>query len=478
MIARTGVLAAFVLTLLGSHPRLAAADPEPTYDFVAGEQYLYEMVQDDLLETEEQQTARVGQPQDRYTFTVTPVRKNPDGSWRLLVRTQLKMWSRSASKPAELRLENDFLGYCDLRPDGGYTLNPTLGQSIFFGLVPEWLFPPLPRKGQPVRKSGGGGEYHLVTVASSSERVKIAGEITRPSQNALAVSESISIELARPGGTMKQLVREVSSKDKRPYHERTIIKLACTTQLSADEIDELDRTSTEYFGVSIPAWQKQTAARESRTVAECESLQDDAQSLVRTKLDSPSEPQMRELYVALQAILAREWKFVLSDVKDREKLYAQAPIDWTTTNIDGKPRRRQDYDGRIVVMDFWYRECSWCIKAMPQVKRLHYKYRDQPVVVLGVSNDKDVADARFVIDTVGIPYETIRNAPPKSDPAVETISMRYAVHAWPTLVVLDQNGRVAHVHSGEIGLYDSVSGAIDKLLAESADQNTAAPPSN
>jgi hypothetical protein len=56
--------------------------------------------------------------------------------------------------------------------------------------------------------------------------------------------------------------------------------------------------------------------------------------------------------------------------------------------------------------------------------------------------------------------------------------MRYAVHAWPTLVVLDQNGRVAHVHSGEIGLYDSVSGAIDKLLAESADQNTAAPPSN
>lgn len=82
--------------------------------------------------------------------------------------------------------------------------------------------------------------------------------------------------------------------------------------------------------------------------------------------------------------------------------------DWEAKDIDGKVHRMADYRGRVVVMDFWYRGCGWCMTAMPQVTRLSEVFRDQPVSVLGMSIDEDEKDARAVIEAMSLRYPTIR----------------------------------------------------------------------
>jgi peroxiredoxin len=56
-------------------------------------------------------------------------------------------------------------------------------------------------------------------------------------------------------------------------------------------------------------------------------------------------------------------------------------------DVDGKPFRLGDYRGKVVVLDFWYRGCGWCIKAMPQLNALAGQFEGRPVALLGMNTD-------------------------------------------------------------------------------------------
>lgn len=64
---------------------------------------------------------------------------------------------------------------------------------------------------------------------------------------------------------------------------------------------------------------------------------------------------------------------------------------WVSTNLVGEPRRRTDYIGKVVILDFWYRGCGHCFLALPKVKALHAKYKDRGVVVMGAPMVPDAA---------------------------------------------------------------------------------------
>ncbi len=89
----------------------------------------------------------------------------------------------------------------------------------------------------------------------------------------------------------------------------------------------------------------------------------------------------------------------------------------------------------------------------------------EQVAILGVNSDENVADAQFVVDTLALNYETLKN-----DLALGTISAKYKIHMWPTFVVIDAKGNVRHFHSGySPTLRDDVGAMIQDLLAESGE---------
>jgi thiol-disulfide isomerase/thioredoxin len=52
----------------------------------------------------------------------------------------------------------------------------------------------------------------------------------------------------------------------------------------------------------------------------------------------------------------------------------------------------------MVVLDFWYRGCGWCIRAMPQLNAVADQFAGRPVAVLGMAIDQNEANAKFVCD--------------------------------------------------------------------------------
>jgi peroxiredoxin len=138
------------------------------------------------------------------------------------------------------------------------------------------------------------------------------------------------------------------------------------------------------------------------------------------------------------------------------KLIGHPSPAWEIKDLDGRTHTLGQYRGKVVVLDFWYRGCGWCMQAMPQVKRVATQYRGQPVAVFGMSNDKDINDAKFVAGRMQLDYPVLHS---------EELPGQYGVQGFPTLIIIDQQGNVADVHVGYSSrLYEDVKADIDHLL--------------
>ena len=169
-------------------------------------------------------------------------------------------------------------------------------------------------------------------------------------------------------------------------------------------------------------------------------------------------PDLRDAVSRKLGAHDRSATYISESAIAREARIGKASSAWEAQDIDGKSHRLADYRGKVVVMDFWYRNCGWCIHAMPQVVQLSEAFRNQPVAVLGMCTDEKDADARAVIDAMGLRYPTIK---------ATAIPEKYGIQAFPTLIVVDQRGLIREIHVGySPRLYEELSELIRKLLTE------------
>lgn len=131
--------------------------------------------------------------------------------------------------------------------------------------------------------------------------------------------------------------------------------------------------------------------------------------------------------------------------------------------INSKPLTLQSLRGRVVLLEFWTFACYNCRNTLPTIKMWDARYRDQGLTVIGVHTpeldiERNADSLRREIAALGINYPVVTD----NDYATWKA---YQVEAWPTLFVLDKQGRVRWTHVGEGG-YVETEDVIKKLLAE------------
>jgi thiol-disulfide isomerase/thioredoxin len=200
-------------------------------------------------------------------------------------------------------------------------------------------------------------------------------------------------------------------------------------------------------------------------------LYDEARTVMEELLDKLRLPQVRKLAENRFSQYETYRNYALENASRFGKLIGQSSHEWQTTDLNGNARTLQDYRGKVVLLDFWYRGCGWCIRAMPQLNQLAGDFSGQPVAVLGMNNDSKKADADFVIETMKLEYPTLKNRADGSE-GDAGIHANYEISGWPTLVVLDGKGVIRHIHVGYSDkLHEDLGQVIRELLAE---QNAAA----
>ena len=131
-------------------------------------------------------------------------------------------------------------------------------------------------------------------------------------------------------------------------------------------------------------------------------------------------------------------------------------------NTGGRAYGIADFRGRILVLDFWTFCCVNCLHVLDELRPLESRFADV-LDVVGVHSPKFAHEADHEALLAAVERYEVHH-PVLDDPELATWS-QYAVRAWPTLCVVDPEGYLVHVASGE-GHGEGLARLIEQLAAE------------
>jgi cytochrome c biogenesis protein CcmG/thiol:disulfide interchange protein DsbE len=131
--------------------------------------------------------------------------------------------------------------------------------------------------------------------------------------------------------------------------------------------------------------------------------------------------------------------------------------DFALKDADGKTVRLSDYQGKVVLLDFWATWCSPCKVEIPWFIEFQRKHKDQGFEVLGIAMDDEGWEVvKPFVDRMGMNYRVVMG----NDP---TAQLYGGIEAMPTTFLIDRTGKIAAVHVGLVGKKDFEDG-IQHLL--------------
>ncbi len=128
--------------------------------------------------------------------------------------------------------------------------------------------------------------------------------------------------------------------------------------------------------------------------------------------------------------------------------YGRRP-DWTLTLPEGKTVSASDYDGKVVIVDFWATWCPPCRQEIPGFVALQRKYADKGLAIVGFSFDHDPTAHENWIKEQGLNYRSIFADSDAGRAVVEAFGKQVGeISALPTTLVIDRKGRIVYKHVG------------------------------
>lgn len=101
----------------------------------------------------------------------------------------------------------------------------------------------------------------------------------------------------------------------------------------------------------------------------------------------------------------------------------------------------RDYEGRIVVLDFWASWCVPCRRSFPWLNEMHAKYGDDGLVIIGVNLDQDRTEADTFLQEFPAQFQIYFDDN-------KALATEYEVVAMPSSYVLGPDGEVINRHYG------------------------------
>jgi peroxiredoxin/Tfp pilus assembly protein PilF len=109
--------------------------------------------------------------------------------------------------------------------------------------------------------------------------------------------------------------------------------------------------------------------------------------------------------------------------------------DFSVVTADGQYLSLADLEGKVVLLDFWGTWCPPCVAALPAVRDTQKRLSKDPFVLVSVSSDSDESVWRTFIAKNQMTW-------PQYWDREKKIQQAFDVRAFPTYIVLDQEGIV------------------------------------
>lgn len=100
-----------------------------------------------------------------------------------------------------------------------------------------------------------------------------------------------------------------------------------------------------------------------------------------------------------------------------------------------------DYEGKVVVLDFWASWCVPCRRSFPWLNEMHSRYGDDGLVIIGVNLDQERSEAETFLEEFPAQFRIHFDES-------KALAKEYEVVAMPSSYLLGPDGAILKSHYG------------------------------
>lgn len=180
----------------------------------------------------------------------------------------------------------------------------------------------------------------------------------------------------------------------------------------------------------------------------------DGRALAHLKQDDAAKKQF-EQFVKMKPEDDPNHQRALRFIGDPDLARAKMAPAFAVTTTDGQRVSLDELQGRAVLIDFWATWCAPCREALPHMKEIAKKFRDQPLVVLSVSLDDDEEKWKEFVAKNEMSWLQYRDGGFKGP-----IATLFGVRSIPQTFTIDADGVLQDQHIGDA----AIEGKLKKLM--------------
>jgi peroxiredoxin len=120
-----------------------------------------------------------------------------------------------------------------------------------------------------------------------------------------------------------------------------------------------------------------------------------------------------------------------------------ANLDLTVKDMNGASMRLADHKGKVIVLNFWATWCGPCQLEIPELVETYAEYKDQGVVVLGISIDDTAETLRAYAPQKNMTYPVLLMQ--------DDVDQAYGpIFGVPVTFFIGRDGRINRKHFGPV----------------------------
>jgi thiol-disulfide isomerase/thioredoxin len=120
----------------------------------------------------------------------------------------------------------------------------------------------------------------------------------------------------------------------------------------------------------------------------------------------------------------------------------------------------EQYDGKVVVLDFWASWCGPCRRSFPWLNAMHAKYQSEGLVIIGINLDARREDAEEFLEKYPADFQIYFDID-------ASLAYEYEVEAMPSSVVIGRDGEIRASHQGfKVKQQDEYEAVLTDALGE------------
>ena len=165
---------------------------------------------------------------------------------------------------------------------------------------------------------------------------------------------------------------------------------------------------------------------------------------------------VRPIFEASEDEKLRDW-VIGYDIQLKHLALEGIAFELEAVTLDGTKINLQDYRGKVVVLDYWATWCGPCVGDMPILKTFYeHWHKDRGVELIGISVDDDLDALKEFLEKEQIPWPNVSEKLSKEQ-NLPSSQEQYTINAYPTTILIDQNGKVVRAGNGLYSIIREIS---------------------